>query len=230
MKLYRSALIAMVAVGLSATTGCRGSRSHGDEDTSQQGNQAPPPAPAPAPAPPCVGGHGHRRRHRGAGGHRVDGRRRRPPPAGPGRDPGRRPQLAPHLGEGGLASGGRPRYVWQPGYWADQKSYATSAPPPLKVEVQGTAPAAGYFYAPGYWHWGGREYARYPGHWAQNRAGWAYAHPYWESVNGRWYRRGYGWGAYDAGWRGRYNGWLQRDGVWVHHGYVGEWDRRWHHH
>lgn len=42
----------------------------------------------------------------------------------------------------------------------------TAPPPPIVVEPQPVAPATGYVWVDGYWHWTGHEYAWHKGYWA----------------------------------------------------------------
>jgi hypothetical protein len=70
------------------------------------------------------------------------------------------------------------------------------APPAVRVEERGVAPYSGWWYRQGYYGWGGRDYAWYPGRWYAPRAGYAYYGPTWHRWGsrwayrpGRWYRR-----------------------------------------
>ena len=53
-----------------------------------------------------------------------------------------------------------PAYVEEPGYVVVRE-----APPPIIVERRPAAPAVGYIWIEGYWHWGGRGYTWERGRW-----------------------------------------------------------------
>jgi hypothetical protein len=62
--------------------------------------------------------------------------------------------------------------------------YASTPPPPVRVESRGVAPGAGFVWVDGYWTFRGGAYAWERGHWVRPpraRAVW---------VPGRWDRRG----------------------------------------
>lgn len=66
-------------------------------------------------------------------------------------------------------------------------------PPPLRVEP---VPAArpGYVWAPGYWHWSGKDYVWAAGTWKHERTGYVYHSPEWTNVNGHWVYHDSYWG------------------------------------
>lgn len=70
--------------------------------------------------------------------------------------------------------------------------YATTAPPPLRVERMPPA-RRGYVWAPGYWAWGHHRYAWQPGHWVRARHGYHYRPARWERYNNRWRYYGGNW-------------------------------------
>src|ERR1700752_3798971 len=72
---------------------------------------------------------------------------------------------------------------------------AYQAPPPVRYEVVGVAPAPGYFWIGGAWFWEGGRYAWQPGRWERERPGYRWA-PH------QWVRGG--------------NGWHMRPGHWEH--------------
>ncbi len=65
-------------------------------------------------------------------------------------------------------------------------AYVTVAPPPLRFEVEGVPPGAGYLWISGWWGWVGDRHVWHPGHWAAPRPGYR-----WEPH--RWERDGPGW-------------------------------------
>lgn len=68
--------------------------------------------------------------------------------------------------------------------------YATSAPPPVRVEVRGAAPGAGFIWVDGYWGYRGGNYEWIPGNWMRPpraRAVWVPGR--WETRRGRYYYR-----------------------------------------
>ncbi|HVN44274.1 MAG TPA: hypothetical protein VMT66_03405 [Steroidobacteraceae bacterium] len=71
---------------------------------------------------------------------------------------------------------------------------AYEAPPPVRYEVVGVAPAPGYFWVGGAWFWEGGRYAWHPGYWQAPRPG-------------------YRWVAHS--WRAYGNGWRMEPGHWV---------------
>jgi WXXGXW repeat (2 copies) len=75
-------------------------------------------------------------------------------------------------------------------YWAPR------APPALRVETYGAAPSSRHFWAPGYWHWSGRDYNWHAGGWQLGRENHVWVGGRWANRNGRyewmpghWYRR-----------------------------------------
>jgi hypothetical protein len=71
----------------------------------------------------------------------------------------------------------------------------TTAPPPPPAEVQGTPPAAGNVWVPGYWHWNGHRHQWVRGHWvAPPQTGMVWVPAKWENRGGRWFFR-------DGRWR-----------------------------
>jgi hypothetical protein len=74
---------------------------------------------------------------------------------------------------------------------------ATAPPPPIVVEPRPVAPAVGYVWVDGYWHWTGRQYTWHRGYWAVPPRGYQYwvapryerhGHEY-RYVPGHWDRR-----------------------------------------
>ncbi|MBS0365848.1 MAG: YXWGXW repeat-containing protein [Proteobacteria bacterium] len=63
---------------------------------------------------------------------------------------------------------------------------AYSAPPPLRYEVVGVAPAPGYFWIGGGWYWERGVYAWHPGRWAAPRPGYRWAPQAWRPVGNTW--------------------------------------------
>jgi YXWGXW repeat-containing protein len=59
------------------------------------------------------------------------------------------------------------------------------APPPVRYEVVGVAPAPGYFWIGGAWHWDGGHYAWHAGYWQAPRVGYHWvAHTWVQGPNG----------------------------------------------
>ena len=83
--------------------------------------------------------------------------------------------------------------VVQPAYGPYGGAYATVAPPAVQVEVQGIAPAPGYFWVAGYWGWFGNRHEWVPGRWEAPRQGYRYE-PH------RWEREGEGWRLHPGRW------------------------------
>jgi len=83
----------------------------------------------------------------------------------------------------------RPGY----GYGYGPGAYVTIAPPPLRVEVTGYAPAPGYFWVGGYWGWAGGRHEWVPGRWEAPRPGYRYEPHHWE-------REGAGWRLHEGHW------------------------------
>lgn len=82
-----------------------------------------------------------------------------------------------------------PTGVEKNAYWGHYWTHR--APPAYRYEAVG-AYRSGYFWRPGYYGWGGRDYRWYPGAYYPERTGYRYVTPSWYSVGGRWgYRRGY---------------------------------------
>lgn len=73
--------------------------------------------------------------------------------------------------------------------------YVRTPPPPLRVEVYGAPPAAGYMWLPGYWGYSGGAYVWMPGRWARPPRG----RMRWEE--GRWEHRGDRYFWHDGRWR-----------------------------
>ena len=136
-------------------------------------------------------------------------------------------------------------YLWEPGYWQDRTIVAPVAPPPLRDETveYRYAPAGEYFWAPGSWRWTGVEYTWAPGYWAPRMEGWGWVRPYWVSYGGRWECHGWGWERRTAGWAwSRFDwsrrGWSSQDRAgWEREHRTGfaqiehaEWGRREHDH
>ena len=73
--------------------------------------------------------------------------------------------------------------------------YASTPPPPVRVEVRGYAPGPGFVWIDGYWVSRGGSYSWAPGRWdrpPRGRSTWATGH--WENRHGRYYYR-------DGHWR-----------------------------
>ena len=75
-------------------------------------------------------------------------------------------------------------------------AYVTIAPPPLRAEVVGVAPAPGWFWINGYWGWDGYRHVWIPGRWAAPRPGyrwvphrWVHEGGGWRMAEGHWVRR-----------------------------------------
>jgi hypothetical protein len=69
-------------------------------------------------------------------------------------------------------------------------TWSSHAPPALRAESRGVGPA-GHLWRGGYYGWGGRDYAWYPGRWYAPRAGYSYYGPSWHQRGDRWgYRPG----------------------------------------
>jgi hypothetical protein len=74
-------------------------------------------------------------------------------------------------------------------YWAPR------APPAVRVETYGAAPSPNHFWAPGHWHWSGRDYNWRAGNWQLRRNNYNWVGSHWANRNGRyeyiqghWYR------------------------------------------
>jgi hypothetical protein len=74
--------------------------------------------------------------------------------------------------------------------------YAPTAPPAVRVEVQGRAPSARHFWAPGSYRWNGRQHVWVGGRWELRRDNYEYIGPRWtpvarryEYIPGHWVRR-----------------------------------------
>jgi len=68
--------------------------------------------------------------------------------------------------------------------------YASTPPPPVRVEARGVAPCAGFVWIDGYWGYRGGNYAWVPGRWdrpPRTRARWIPGR--WEARRGRYYYR-----------------------------------------
>lgn len=70
--------------------------------------------------------------------------------------------------------------------------YATSAPPPLRVERM-PRPRAGYVWVGGNWGWSHGRYVWAPGYWSRARHGYRYEPARWEHGRRGWYRSGGRW-------------------------------------
>lgn len=84
-----------------------------------------------------------------------------------------------------------PQVVVQP----QPSQVVVQAPPPAQVEIIPVAPAPGYTWVHGYWHWGGGGWVWMPGRWAfppRPRAVW---------VPGMWVRERHGWRWHGGHWR-----------------------------
>jgi hypothetical protein len=64
--------------------------------------------------------------------------------------------------------------------------WAKIAPPPIRFEERGRAPSERHFWAPGYWHWNGREHLWFGGRWELRRDGFEFIGPHWREHHGRW--------------------------------------------
>ena len=76
----------------------------------------------------------------------------------------------------------RPAAVVVPG-----EVVAYQAPPAVRVETIGVAPAPGYFWIGGAWFWEGGRYAWHPGHWNAPRPGYHWVAHEWRPVGGNWH-------------------------------------------
>lgn len=72
----------------------------------------------------------------------------------------------------------------------------TVAPPPLRVETIGVAPARGYVWIDGYWSWNGYRHDWVGGHWEAPHPGyrwvphrWVHERDGWHLSEGHWDRR-----------------------------------------
>lgn len=83
-------------------------------------------------------------------------------------------------------------YAAQP-YGGYGYTVVETAPPPLRTEVVGVAPAPGYFWISGFWTWFGGRYVWERGHWEAPRAGYRWVPHQWE-------RHGPGWRANPGHW------------------------------
>jgi hypothetical protein len=72
--------------------------------------------------------------------------------------------------------------VWVPGLWVGA---ATSAPPPLRVEVVGRAPSVRHVWVAGHWQWNGASWVWMGGHWVVRRAGSVWIAGHWDRKGGR---------------------------------------------
>jgi hypothetical protein len=70
-----------------------------------------------------------------------------------------------------------------PGYHA---VIAYEAPPPVRYEVVGVAPAPGYFWVGGAWFWEGGRYGWHPGYWQAPRPGYHWVAHSWHPVGNGW--------------------------------------------
>ena len=70
--------------------------------------------------------------------------------------------------------------------------YASTPPPPVRVETRGVAPGAGFLWIDRYWGYNGGRYAWIPGRWERPPRGRARWEPgRWETRRGRYqYRQG----------------------------------------
>jgi hypothetical protein len=64
---------------------------------------------------------------------------------------------------------------------------AYSAPPPVRYETVGVAPAPGYFWVGGAWFWEGGRYAWHPGRWEAPRPGYHWVAHEWRPVGNSWH-------------------------------------------
>ena len=64
---------------------------------------------------------------------------------------------------------------------------AYSAPPPVRYEAVGVAPAPGYFWVGGAWFWEGSRYAWHPGRWEAPRPGYHWVAHEWRPVGNTWH-------------------------------------------
>lgn len=62
-----------------------------------------------------------------------------------------------------------------------------TAPPPVRVETIGVAPAPGYFWVGGAWFWEGGRYAWHPGRWEAPRPGYHWVAHEWRPVGNTWH-------------------------------------------
>ena len=78
---------------------------------------------------------------------------------------------------------------------APVRVYVNVPPPPVQVEVRGTAPSPNHVWIGGFHRWDGRAYVWVPGHWN------ARPHPRAVWVAGRWHTHHKGWYWVDGHWR-----------------------------
>ena len=70
------------------------------------------------------------------------------------------------------------------------------APPPVRYEVVGVAPAPGYLWVGGNWLWEGGRYAWHPGYWQAPRPGYHWVpHAWVQGPNGGWHQHAGHWAA-----------------------------------
>ena len=81
--------------------------------------------------------------------------------------------------------------------------YSTTAPPAVRVEVQGVAPGPGYTWVAGYWAWNGNGYTWSAGHWEQPpQPTLTWEAPQWEREGGRYRFRPGRWARREMGAQG----------------------------
>ena len=73
---------------------------------------------------------------------------------------------------------------------------AYAAPPELRIETVGVAPAPGYFWVGGSWFWEGGRYAWHGGYWERPRPGYHWVAHSWQHSNGNWHERPGHWARY----------------------------------
>ncbi|ODV10489.1 MAG: hypothetical protein ABT20_07995 [Rubrivivax sp. SCN 70-15] len=72
-------------------------------------------------------------------------------------------------------------------------AFVTVAPPPLRVEIAGSPPGAGYVWISGWWGWVGDRHVWHPGHWDAPRPGYRWEPHRWERDGPGWRERGGRW-------------------------------------
>jgi len=63
----------------------------------------------------------------------------------------------------------------------------TVAPPPVREEIIGVAPAPDYIWIGGYWGWNGNRHEWVQGHWSAPRSGYRWVPHRWEQEGSRWH-------------------------------------------
>jgi len=87
--------------------------------------------------------------------------------------------------------------IFSPAAAQAELSVSIGVPPPAPIFEAVPAPRAGYFWAPGFWHWEGGRHVWHGGYWMAERPGfrwvpdrWAEHHGGWHHEVGHWDHRG----------------------------------------